>query len=73
MSSGEDLKKKKKQEQTKIRGGSGGGAQLMPPTILAVSGAQVASTRPKYGPPPSFIWPGTLFLPSSSTELLLNG
>ena len=26
----------------------------------------------KSGPPPCFIWPGTLFLPSSSAELSLN-
>ena len=33
---------------------------------------KVANTRPagRLGPPPCFIWPGILFLPSGSAELL---
>ena len=40
--------------------------------IYPKSKVQVANTSPvaEFGPPPCFIWPGILFLPSSSAELL---
>ena len=41
--------------------------------LTVFSRAQGANTRPagQTRPPPCFIWPGTLFLPSSSAELLV--